>query len=100
MTKLLLDLSQDRGCASTVSFLIISMNKFSSLSELIPTPTKLPLQDYYETLLSTLICGSTVMNTKGYSALVQKRWDHTCMKYPKSVNLLSLQQTTATDILT
>lgn len=42
MTKLLLDLSQDRGCASTVLFLIISMNKFSSLSELIPTPTKLP----------------------------------------------------------
>lgn len=35
------------------------------------------------------------MNTKGYSALVQKRWDHTCMKYLKSLNLLSLQQTTA-----
>lgn len=36
------------------------------------------------------------MNTKGYSALVQKRWDHMCIKYLKSLNLLSLQQTTAT----
>lgn len=66
------------------------MNKLSSSSEVIP------LEDYHETLLSPSICSSTVMNTKGYSALVQKRWDHMCMKYLKSLNLLSLQQTTAT----
>lgn len=35
------------------------------------------------------------MNMKGYSALMQKRWDHAWIKYVESLNLPTLQWTTA-----